>query len=92
MILILLLLIIQTIRFLNLSNKHIPPNISNLLQLSEGFCLPISLNKKNAVYEFIKDIEGNMTLSNIIKSKVRCTMISQLNRFLDTRIITNTKR
>jgi len=34
-----------------LSNKYIPSNVSNLLQLGEGFCLSIGLNKKNAIYK-----------------------------------------
>jgi len=53
--------------FINLTSKTIPVEISNLLQLDEGFSFPIFNkkfnnkifnNKKEAVIEFIKDIVG----------------------------------
>ena len=74
--------------FINLSNIAIPPEVCCLLQLNEGFYLPNSSNnKKTAVYEFIKDIESNITkVSNTMKSKIRGTVVPQLNRFLDKKI------
>jgi len=44
--------------FLNLSSKTVPLEVSNLLQLGEGFSLPIYKDKGIAAIEFIKDIEG----------------------------------
>jgi len=43
--------------FINLSDTDIPTTVSNLLQLGGNFCLPLGINKKNTVHEYIKDIE-----------------------------------
>jgi len=44
--------------FINLTNISIPNKVSNLLQLGGNFGLPIDkYSKKNAIHEFIKDIE-----------------------------------
>jgi len=45
--------------FINLSDINIPHEVSILLQLGERFCLPMHLDKKYAIHEFIKDIESN---------------------------------
>ena len=55
---------IQDKWFINLCNKTIPPEVCCLLHLGENFYLPNSSNKKIAVYEFIKDIESNITNVN----------------------------
>jgi len=69
--------------FINLSDTDIPPNVARLLQLGDKFNLPISNNKKTAVHEFIKDIEGNTNRINIHKQiKIRNIATSQLHKFL----------
>lgn len=45
--------------FVNLTNIDIPSKVYSLLQLGDNFILPIDLNKKTTIYQFIKDIEGN---------------------------------
>jgi len=69
--------------FKNLSNKNIPVEVSNLLQLGDTFSLPNNINKKNTIHEFIKDTES------IVKSQVsiflpviRKIAIPQLHSFL----------
>jgi len=70
--------------FLNLSNKEIPVEVSNLLQLGEGFSFPWFKNKSKSVIEFIKDIEGrNLRNVNDNRLNIRNTVVSQLQRFLD---------
>jgi len=65
--------------FINLSNINIPQEVSTLLQLGEKFCLPIR-NKKQAIHEFIKDIESNMNLHNQIM--IRNIAIPQFHKFI----------
>lgn len=44
---------------MNLSKHLIAVNVSNLLQLGDKFSLPYYTNKKDAIHQFIKDLEGN---------------------------------
>jgi len=75
--------------FINLSSKSIPTEVSNLLQLGEGFCLPTK-NKKNSVIEFIKDFESNVPrVNNTEKVRLRNTVVSQLNKFVDNKSFKN---
>jgi len=46
--------------FVNSTNIHIPIEVSNLLQLGEGFCLPPE-NKEELIIEYIKYIENNFS-------------------------------
>jgi len=48
---------------------------SNLLQLNEDFCFPNSINKRTAVYDFIKDIESNILKDSNSKSKITNSII-----------------
>jgi len=69
--------------FINLSNKIIPLEVSNILQLGEGFSFPIYNNKKEAVIEFIKDIEGKeLRHNNNQRLKIRNKVIIQLQKFM----------
>jgi len=69
--------------FINLTNTEIPPQVSCLLQHGEKFSLPINLNKKNIIHEFIKDMEGNTNRINIHNQiKIRNIATAQLNKFL----------
>jgi len=80
--------------FLNLSNKIIPEEVSNLLQLGEGFSFPFYKNKNKAVFEFIKDIEGRDLRKNTDQRlKIRNTLVTELQRFLDNnQYINNTQK
>jgi len=70
--------------FINLTNKTIPEEVSNLLQLGEGFSFPFYKNKGKAVFEFIKDIEGRDSCKNSDQRlKIRNTLVTELQRFLD---------
>jgi len=51
--------------FRNLSNTHIPIQVSNLLQFGDKFSLPTQNNKKRAIHEIIKDVESNIKNSHI---------------------------
>jgi len=69
--------------FINLSNAHIPTEVSNLLQLGNKFSLPATLNKKIAILETIKDV-GSYIKSFHLENRVRIrnTIISQFHKFL----------
>jgi len=70
--------------FKNLSNKDTPTEVISLLQLGEGFSVPMYKNKKCTVIEFIKDIEGReLGKNNNQKLKIRNTVVTQLERFMD---------
>jgi len=72
--------------FINLSSKAIPVEVSNLLQLGEGFSFPIYNNKKEAVIEFIKDIEGKeLRQNNNQRLKIRNTVVTQLQKFMNNK-------
>jgi len=72
--------------FINLSSKTIPLEVSNLLQLGEGFSFPTYNNKKKAVIEFIKDIEGNeLRHNNNQRLKIRNTVVTQLQKFMNNK-------
>jgi len=72
--------------FINLSNKIIPLEVSNLLQLEEGFSFPIYNNKREAVIEFIKDIEGKeLRHNNNQRLKIRNTVVTQLQKFMNNK-------
>jgi len=45
--------------FVNYSGMEIPIEVSKLLQMGGKFCLPVNDDKKSAIFEFIKDLEGN---------------------------------
>jgi len=69
--------------FKNLSNSHIPAQVTNLVQLGERFSLPTNQNKKLAVHETIKDLESNIKSSNIENQiRIRNTIIPQLHKIL----------
>jgi len=70
--------------FINLTNITIPEKVSNLLQLGGKFGLPIdSFSKKNAIHEFIKDVEfHNRHISEAAKSKIRNTTIPFFHRLI----------
>jgi len=68
---------------MNLSNTTIPQEVSTLLQFGDRFCLPMLSNKKQAIHEFIKDIESNMTAHKINNQfLIRNTAIPQFHKFL----------
>jgi len=70
--------------FINLSNKLISQQVSNLLQLGGNFGLPIDkFTKKKAIHEFIKDVEiQNRHIPETDKSKIRNTIIPFLHRLI----------
>jgi len=69
--------------FLNLTNKMIPPKVTSLLQFGKRFCMPIHLNKKLAIHEFIKDVESNMLVRNSNKqTMIRNITIPHFYKFL----------
>lgn len=69
--------------FINLTDMTIPTYVSNLLQLGNKFSLPIVNNKKLAIHEFIKDLEGNSKRSNIKNlTTIRNIIVPQFSRFL----------
>lgn len=45
--------------FINLSQVHIPTEVQSLIQLGEGFCLPVD-NAERSCMEFVKHIEDNI--------------------------------
>jgi len=73
--------------FINLTNITIPEKVSNLLQLGGKFGLPIdSFFKKNAIHEFIKDVEFyNRHITEDIKSKIRNITIPFFHRLIHNR-------
>jgi len=70
--------------FINLINITIPEKVSNLLQLGGKFGLPINrFYKKNAIHEFIKDVElYNRHVSEDVKSKIRNITIPFFHRLI----------
>jgi len=69
--------------FANLSNTHIPSQVSNLLQLGEKFSLPAQYNKKQGIHEVIKDVENNIKSLHIEnQTKIRNIITPQFHRFL----------
>jgi len=65
--------------FINLSNDYIPLEVSNLLQLGEGFSIPFFKNKKQSVIEFIKDFESTgFRGNNNQKLKIRNTVVTNI--------------
>lgn len=69
--------------FINLTDTIIPTNVTNLLQLGSKFCLPFNNDKKLAIHEFIKDMEGNSTSNNIKNLKtLRSNLVPKLSNFL----------
>jgi len=65
--------------FINLSSFNIPGEVSNLLQLDEGFSIPVFKNKKELVIEFIKDMEGkDLRRNNDQKLLIKNTVINKL--------------
>jgi len=50
--------------FINLSTINIPDQVQSLLQLGEKFCLPPQRNRQGLVFNFIKNIEHNITKFN----------------------------
>jgi len=77
--------------FINLTNVSIPEKVSNLLQMGGNFSLPVdSFSKKNAIHEFIKDIENhNKYISETEKSKIRNTSIPFFHRLVHKKISEN---
>jgi len=71
--------------FINLSSCDIPMEVSNLLQLGEGFSFPFFKSKKESVIEFIKDFEGTGFKNNKQKIKIRNTVVTQLDRFINNK-------
>jgi len=72
--------------FINLSNDIIPLEVSNLLQLGEGFSIPCFKNKKQSVIEFIKDFESiGFRGNNNQKLEIRNTVVTQLEKFINDR-------
>jgi len=70
--------------FINLSNDNIPLEVSNLLQLGEGFSIPSFKNKKQSVIEFIKDFESiGFRGNNNQKLNIRNTVVAQLEKFMN---------
>jgi len=77
--------------FVNLSNSSIPSEITKLLQLSNKFSLPVTFNKKIAIYETIKDIESNIKSFHLKnQTRIRNTIISQFHKFLHLQTPKNT--
>jgi len=72
--------------FVNLSSFNIPEEISNLLQLGEGFSIPVFKNKKELVIEFIKDMEGkDLRRNNDQKLLIKNIAINKLQKFLNNK-------
>jgi len=77
--------------FVNLSNSHIPSQVSNLLQFGEKFSLPSLYNKKQSIHEIIKDVESNIKSFHIEnQTRIRNIIIPQFHRFLHTESLKNT--
>jgi len=77
--------------FVNLSNSHIPSQVSNLLQFGEKFSLPAHYHKKQAIHEIIKDVESNIKSSHIVnQTRIRNIIIPQFHRFLHIKSPKNT--
>jgi len=69
--------------FVNLSNFHIPLQVSNLLQFGEKFSLPAHYNKKQVIHEIIKDVESNIKSLHIEnQTKIRNIIIPQFHRYI----------
>jgi len=74
--------------FINLSNSRIPPEVSSLLQLGGKFCLPIHLDKKHSIHEFIKDIEGNSYCQDTNRQiLIRNMAIPQFYKFIKNKTV-----
>jgi len=71
--------------FINLTKKNIPEPTIKLLQLGDKFNLFMSLNKKFAIHEFIKDLEGKFFIINESNNivKIRNPVIPQIQWYLD---------
>jgi len=74
--------------FINLTNVSIPIKVSNLLQLGGNFGFPIAkFSKKNAIHEFIKDVEiHNRHITETEKSKIRNITIPFFHRLIHKKI------
>lgn len=71
--------------FVNLSNTDIPVEVQGLLQLGEGFRLPITDNKEYIITEYIKHIENNIrTFNQTIKSECRNLFTPILEKLKNT--------
>jgi len=69
--------------FINLSNSHIPKEVSNLLQFGDKFSIPAHYNKKLAIHEIIKDLENNIKNCHIEnQSRIRNMITPQFHKFL----------
>jgi len=76
--------------FINLSKSMIPTEVSSLLQLRGKFSLPIQLNKKHIVHEFIKDIERNSFFHETNKQiLIRNTAIPLLYKLINHNSVTS---
>jgi len=68
--------------FVNLSHQDIPYHVQNLLQLGQNFSLP-SINTKNNITQFIKNIENNITkLDTDIQTEIRNRCMPMLHNLL----------
>jgi len=69
--------------FINLSGYNIPDEVSYLLQLGEGFSVPVFKNKKELVIEFIKDLEDKgLAHNDEQKLKIKDLAINKLQKFI----------
>lgn len=76
--------------FVNLANEDIPDEIIRLLQHGERFSLPIIGEKKKVIYEFIKNLEVNLTsIESKEKPAIRNMVVSTLKDYIKNNILIN---
>lgn len=73
--------------FVNLTNKDIPRQVSELLQFGERFTLPIRHDIKKVVLETIKNVESNIYHFDLLnKANIRNHTYTYLDNFIKQRI------
>jgi len=87
--------------FVNVSKTDIPQDVQSLLQLGEKFCLRSLPNSQHFVFDFIKNIEHNISsLDQETANNVRCLSVQTINKCLlspphfsdlDSRLLSLTK-
>lgn len=70
---------------MNLSSINIPHDVQCLLQLGDRFSLPPYKNSRHAAFDFIKNIESNLSkFDPLLASEIRSLSVQFLDRFLST--------
>lgn len=74
--------------FYNLTDTNIPTDVSRLLQMGCNFCLPISFDKRNAIYGFIKDLESINNMNIALRlTPIRNMAIPLLLDFISKKVL-----